>query len=85
VICRTGIVDPPLRPNYSLGRRRTCSSSNHYVFECLLAGIPLEAGVLARMTEPSKRSSQIWTFADNYLFRGTPTGMWLALLRALFG
>ncbi|HSO26931.1 MAG TPA: glucuronate isomerase, partial [Anaerolineales bacterium] len=56
---------------------------DHYVFRMLYSqGVPLEAlGVPRRDGKPVERDHRkIWqTFGDLfYLFRGTPTGMWLA-------
>jgi glucuronate isomerase len=64
---------------------------DHYVFRMLYSqGIPLEAlGIPCNDGGRVERDHrQIWqTFADNfYLFRGTPTGIWLANeLSNLFG
>ncbi len=72
---------------------------DHYVFRMLYSqGIPLEALGISRADacpEPSRRGGpveqdhrQIWQiFADNfYLFRGTPSGAWLAHeLHVVFG
>jgi glucuronate isomerase len=56
---------------------------DHYVFRMLYSqGIPLEAlGIPSRHGVPVERDHrEVWqTFADNFfLFRGTPTGIWLS-------
>jgi glucuronate isomerase len=56
---------------------------DHYVFRMLYShGIPLEnLGIPRRDSGPTERDHRkVWqTFADHfYLFRGTPTGVWLA-------
>ncbi len=56
---------------------------DHYVFRMLYSqGIPLESLGIPRADDSPVEGDhrQIWqTFADNfYLFRGTPTGVWLA-------
>jgi glucuronate isomerase len=92
LICPHGHVDPRLfaDPAYPLGSpTQLLLIPDHYIFRMLYSqGIPLEKlGIPRRQTrqpqsddgetEPDHR--QIWQiFAENfYLFRGTPTGMWL--------
>ena len=85
LICPHGHVDPRLfaDPNYDFGTPTDLLIiPDHYVFRMLYSqGILLERlGIPARdgsAVEGDHR--QIWQlFADNYyLFRGTPTGMWL--------
>ncbi len=64
---------------------------DHYVFRMLYSvGVPLEAlGVAPRDGGPAEKDHRrIWqTFAEHfYLFRGTPTGMWLTHeLEEVFG
>lgn len=86
LICPHGHVDPRLfsDPGYRFGNpAELLIIPDHYVFRMLYSqGIPLEKLGVPRQdggeveTDPRK----IWQiFADNfYLFRGTPTGMWLA-------
>ena len=94
LICPHGHVNPRLLadPDYSFGTPTTLLLiPDHYIFRMLYSqGIPLEQlGVPRRdggAVEQDHR--QIWQrFADNfYLFRGTPTGMWLAdELHSVFG
>jgi glucuronate isomerase len=91
LICPHGHVDPRLfaDPDYSFGTpTELLIIPDHYVFRLLYAqGIPLEklgiprrdgkSGCDGGVVETDHR--QIWqTFAENfYLFRGTPTGLWL--------
>jgi len=91
LICPHGHVDPRLLAD----EEATFGSPaelfiipDHYVFRMLYSqGVPLAAlGVPAGSGEPDHR--KIWqTFAEHfYLFRGTPTGIWLAQeLRDVFG
>lgn len=64
---------------------------DHYVYRMLYSqGIPLEALGVPRLdgAPVEQDHRKIWqTFADHfYLFRGTPTGVWLTLeLRQVFG
>ena len=85
LICPHGHVDPRLLadPDYSFGTPTDLLIiPDHYIFRMLYSqGVPLEALGIPRRdggpVEPDHR--RIWqTFADHfYLFRGTPTGMWL--------
>ena len=85
LICPHGHVDPRMfaDPHYSLGTPTDLLIiPDHYVFRMLYSqGVPMESLGLARKdggpVETDHR--KIWqTFADHfYLFRGTPTGMWL--------
>lgn len=96
LICPHGHVDPRVfaDPNYSFGSPADLFIlPDHYVFRMLYSqGVPLEKLGIPRHAERSgemeRDHRKIWqTFADYfYLFRGTPTGMWLAYeLRVLFG
>ncbi len=93
LICPHGHVDPRVfaDPNYSFGSPADLFIiPDHYVFRMLYSqGIPLESLGVPRQDGTVERDHRkIWqTFADHfYLFRGTPTGMWLAYeLRVLFG
>ncbi len=94
LICPHGHVDPRMfaDPNYSFGSPADLLIiPDHYVFRMLYSqGIPLEALGVPRVDggEVERDHRKIWqTFADNfYLFRGTPTGIWLAYeLRIVFG
>ncbi len=94
LICPHGHVDPRIfaDPDYSFGTPTDLLLiPDHYIFRMLYSqGIPLE-----RLGIPTTDGTQVETdhrriwqlFADNfYLFRGTPTGMWLKdELRDLFG
>jgi glucuronate isomerase len=94
LICPHGHVDPQLLAD----ERSTFGTPadlliipDHYVFRMLYSqGIPLESlGVPRADGGPVERDHRrIWqTFADHfYLFRGTPTGIWLAQeLQDVFG
>jgi glucuronate isomerase len=91
LVCPHGHVEPWLLgdPQASFGSpAELLVISDHYVFRMLYSqGIPLEAlGVPRGRGEQDHR--RIWqTFADHfYLFRGTPTGLWLAyVFRHVFG
>ena len=94
LVCPHGHVDPRLLadPDYSFGTPTALLLiPDHYIFRMLYSqGIPLERlGVPRRdggAVEQDHR--KIWQlFADHfYLFRGTPTGMWLAdELHSVFG
>ncbi|HTP09691.1 MAG TPA: glucuronate isomerase, partial [Anaerolineae bacterium] len=85
LICPHGHVDPRMfaDPNYSFGSPvDLLIIPDHYVFRMLYSqGIALEAlGIPRRDGGPVETDHRkIWqTFADHfYLFRGTPTGVWL--------
>lgn len=85
LVCPHGHVDPRLfaDPNYRFGNpAELLIVPDHYVFRMLYSqGIALEGlGVPRRDGGASETDPRrIWQiFADNfYLFRGTPTGMWL--------
>ncbi len=85
LICPHGHVDPRLfaDPDYDFGSPADLLIiPDHYVFRMLYSqGVPLEQlGVPTRDGAPVERDHRkIWqTFADHfYLFRGTPTGIWL--------
>jgi glucuronate isomerase len=94
LVCPHGHVDPRLLAdeNASLGSPADLFIiPDHYVFRMLYSqGIPLEnLGVPRRDGGPVETDPRkIWQiFADHfYLFRGTPTGAWLAHeLHAVFG
>ncbi|HXV43225.1 MAG TPA: glucuronate isomerase [Anaerolineae bacterium] len=85
LICPHGHVDPRLfaDPNYTFGTpTELFLIPDHYIFRMLYSqgfsleqlGIPRRDGV-----EIERDHRKIWQiFAENfYLFRGTPTGMWL--------
>ena len=86
LICPHGHVDPRVfaDPDYDFGSPADLLIiSDHYVFRMLYSqGIPLEDLGIPRLDGGPVESDprKIWqTFADNfYLFRGTPTGVWLA-------
>ncbi len=86
LVCPHGHVDPRLLAdeNATFGTPADLFIiPDHYVFRMLYSqGVPLEAlGVPRRDGTPSTvEHRQIWqTFADHfYLFRGTPSGVWLA-------
>ncbi len=85
LICPHGHVDPKVfaDPDYSFGTPADLIiTPDHYVFRMLYSqGIPMESLGLRTLdgTPVEQDPRKIWqTFADNfYLFRGTPTGMWL--------
>ncbi len=94
LVCPHGHVDPRLfaDPNYSFGSPADLFIiPDHYVFRMLYSqGIPLEQLGIPRADggEVEHDHRKIWqTFADNfYLFRGTPTGIWLTYeLNIVFG
>lgn len=94
LICPHGHVDPILfsDPNYRFpSPTKLLITPDHYIFRMLYSqGVPLEAlGIPAIDGTPSPVSDEeVWqTFGDfYYLFRGTPTGMWLAQeLHEVFG
>ena len=86
LICPHGHVDPTMfvDPNYSFGTpAQLFIIPDHYIFRMLYSqGIALEDLGVPRIdggkTETDQRT--IWKLFANhfYLFRGTPTGMWLA-------
>jgi glucuronate isomerase len=86
LVCPHGHVDPQLfsDPDYVFGTpTEMLIIPDHYVFRMLYSqGVPLEAlGVPTQDGSPVETDHRkIWqTFADHfYLFRGTPTGIWLA-------
>ena len=85
LVCPHGHVDPRLFSNtdYSFGTPADLLIiPDHYVFRMLYSqGIPLESLGIPRLGSGPVESDhrKIWqTFADHfYLFRGTPTGIWL--------
>ncbi len=94
LICPHGHVDPRAfaEPDYSFGTPVDLFIiPDHYVFRMLYSqGISLEQlGIPRQDGEPVESDHRkIWqTFADHfYLFRGTPTGIWIAdELRDIFG
>jgi glucuronate isomerase len=94
LVCPHGHVDPRLLadPEYSFGSpTELLLIPDHYVFRMLYSqGIPLENLGMPRQDggEVEHDHRRIWqTFAENfYLFRGTPTGMWLTdELHSVFG
>jgi glucuronate isomerase len=84
LVCPHGHVDPRLfaNPDYQFGSpTELLLVPDHYIFRMLYSqGIDLEALGVRKLDSltPNPRSS--WQlFADNFhLFRGTPTGIWLA-------
>ena len=94
IIAPHGHVDPRIfaDPDYRFGDpTELLIIPDHYIFRMLYSrGIPLEAlGIPRRDGGPVETDHRrIWQiFADNfYLFRGTPTGVWLAAeLSEVFG
>ncbi len=94
LICPHGHVNPRLfsEPDVSFGTpTELLLIPDHYIFRMLYSqGIPLESLGIPRRDGEAVESDhrKIWQlFAENfYLFRGTPTGMWLAHeLSTLFG
>jgi len=94
LICPHGHVDPRLfaDADYRFGNpAELLIIPDHYIFRMFYSqGIPLEdVGVPRRDGQPVETDPErIWQiFADNfYLFRGTPTGMWLTQeLHDVFG
>ena len=85
LVCPHGHVDPRMfaDPDYSFGSPADMFiRPDHYVFRMLYSqGIPMERlGIQRQDGEPVETDPRkIWQlFADNfYLYRGTPTGMWL--------
>jgi glucuronate isomerase len=86
LVCPHGHVDPRMfaDPNYTFGTpTELLLIPDHYVFRMLYSqGIPLEQLGIVRKDGNNGGADhrRIWqTFAEYfYLFRGTPTGMWLA-------
>ena len=94
LICPHGHVDPTMfaDPDYQFGTpTELLLIPDHYVFRMLYSqGIPMEQLAIPRLDGTSSPVSheEAWqTFADHfYLFRGTPTGMWLTQeLHQVFG
>jgi glucuronate isomerase len=94
LICPHGHVDPRMfaDEDYSFGTPvDLLIIPDHYVFRMLYSqGIPLEKLGIPRLDrgDVERDHRKIWQlFAENfYLFRGTPTGMWLAHeLHSVFG
>ncbi len=94
LICPHGHVDPRLfaDPDYSFGSPADLFIiPDHYIFRMLYSqGIQLESLGVPRVDGGAVEQDhrKIWQiFADNfYLFRGTPTGMWLNYsLHFIFG
>lgn len=94
LICPHGHVDPRMfaDPTYSFGTpTEMLLIPDHYVFRMLYSqGVPLEdLGIPRRDGGPTEKDHRrIWQlFGEHfYLFRGTPTGMWLTHeLRDVFG
>src|SRR5689334_17215944 len=85
LVCPHGHVDPRMfaDPDYQFGSPADLLLiPDHYIFRMLYSqGIPLEDLGVPRVDGGAVESDhrKIWqTFAENfYLFRGTPTGMWL--------
>ncbi|MGQ9554877.1 MAG: glucuronate isomerase [Anaerolineae bacterium] len=85
LICPHSHVDPRMfaDPDYSFGTpTELILIPDHYIFRMLYSqGIPLEKLGIPRVDggEVEQDHRKIWqTFAEHfYLFRGTPTGMWL--------
>ena len=94
LVCPHGHVDPRLLADENAtfdSPAELLIIPDHYVFRMLYSqGIALESLGVPRTDGGSVEQDhrQIWqTFADNfYLFRGTPTGAWLAHeLQVVFG
>ncbi len=94
LVCPHGHVDPRMfaDPDYQFGSPADLLLiPDHYIFRMLYSqGIPMESLGVPRVDGGTVESDhrKIWlTFAENfYLFRGTPTGMWLAHeLQDVFG
>lgn len=85
LVCPHGHVDPRLfaNPDYTFGSpTELLIMPDHYIFRMLYSqGVPLEELGISRKDGESKEIDhrRAWqTFADHYyLFRGTPTGIWL--------
>src|SRR5918911_1351532 len=86
LVCPHGHVDPRMfaDPDYSFGTPADLLLiPDHYIFRMLYSqGVPLEDLGIPRRDggETERDHRRIWQlFADHfYLFRGTPTGAWLA-------
>ncbi|MCS7054867.1 MAG: glucuronate isomerase [Thermoflexales bacterium] len=98
LVCPHGHVDPRVfaDPDYAFGTPADLFIiPDHYVVRLLYSqGVPMEALLPSSSEEEEqpeardRRHRAIWqTFADHfYLFRGTPTGMWIRdELRDIFG
>lgn len=94
LICPHGHVDPRVfaDPDYSFGSPADLFIiPDHYVVRMLYSqGVPMDQLLPSRQTGGAGGGDHraIWqTFADNiHLFRGTPSGMWIAdELRDIFG
>ncbi len=94
LVCPHGHVEPKLLgdPDYSFGTPTDLLLiPDHYIFRMLYSqGIPMESLGIPRQDggEVEQDHRKIWQiFAENfYLFRGTPTGIWLTQeLRDVFG
>ena len=86
LVCPHGHVDPRMfaDPDYNFGSPADLLLiPDHYIFRMLYSqGISMESLGIPRVNGGAVETDhrRIWqTFAENfYLFRGTPTGMWLA-------
>jgi glucuronate isomerase len=94
LICPHGHVDPKMfaDPDYSFGTPADLLIiPDHYVYRMLYSqGIPLESLGIPRLDRVAVETDhrRVWQiFAEHfYLFRGTPTGMWLTHeLEGVFG
>lgn len=94
LVCPHGHVDPRMfaDPDYDFGTPADLLLiPDHYIFRMLYSqGIPMESLGVPRVDGGAVESDhrKIWQlFAENfYLFRGTPTGMWLTSeLHDVFG
>src|SRR5581483_2221655 len=94
LICPHGHVDPKMfaDPDYSFGTPADLLIiPDHYVYRMLYSqGIPLESLGIPRLDKVAVETDhrRVWQiFAEHfYLFRGTPTGMWLTHeLEGVFG
>ncbi|MFN0120075.1 MAG: glucuronate isomerase [Blastocatellia bacterium] len=94
LVCPHGHVDPRMfaDPDYQFGTPADLLLiPDHYIFRMFYSqGISLESVGIPRLDGTAVEADHrtIWqAFADNfYLFRGTPTGMWLAHeLKEVFG
>ena len=86
LVCPHGHVDPRMfaNPDFQFGSPADLLLiPDHYIFRMLYSqGIPMESLGIPRVDGGAVETDhrKIWrTFAENFhLFRGTPTGMWLA-------